>query len=370
MGENSGTQAASNAAGIKWLIAIVTAVVVVGAVVAYLAITGTQADTTQAADSSTAAAEDQPAPNRADPVDAPAESEAEPAAQPALAAPVAGAFPGAGGPRPATAVPLPTYTGRYSNLQSAHLLSPSENIGCDFNTADSEGKQGLCGVVSFNTTSSPLGTEILGGQPKGKWVFPLAGDRFGDPTASSGTTGWMNQPANDGYTVPVAEYGKQYYFDDWVCASELNGMTCWNTETGSGVFMSKENTERFDGPATSNQAPAAPSQQPIVFGSEVSNGKGMGESKPAIIYFGSDPTGRVMNVQWKSWGGDQAEASGLGNWRPVEGGGPFETPAEVVAFDIGTCNGVQAYRKAVIYFPSRGQSFNPANAVDICFTDR
>lgn len=280
-----------------------------------------------------------------------------------------GAYPGGGGPRPAAAEPLPTYVGRYSNLTSAHLLTPSGNIGCDFNDPDHRANQGLCGIVSYNTTSSPLGTERLGGQQKGKWTLPLAENRFQSATASSGTTGWMNQPTTDGYQVPVAEYGKQYYFQDWVCASEEAGMTCWNTDTGSGVFMSREKVERFDGPATqgTNSQPSQGSD--VVFGSMAPNGRGLGETRPNTIYYGSDPTGRVMDVTWNSWSDDRAEGSGLGNWRQP-GVGTFETPAQVVAFDPGTCNGKRAYRKAAIYFPSKGETFDSASHVDVCFTDR
>lgn len=289
--------------------------------------------------------------------------------RPEAVPPVPGAYPGGGGPRPATAVPLPTYTGRYSNALSAHLVTPTANIGCDFNAPDHRGGQGLCGVVSFNSSSSPLGTERLGGQQKGKWVVPFSDNRIGAPTASSGTTGWMNQPANDGYQVPIVEYGKQYYFQDWVCASEMNGLTCWNTTTGSGVFLSREKVERFDGPAT--PGPDSPQGQglDIVFGSTAPNGRGLGESRPSTIYYGSDPTGRVMDVTWSSWGEDRAEGNGLGNWRQP-GIGTFETPAEVVAFDPGSCGGKTAYRKAAIYFPSKGEVFDPSNFVEICFTER
>ncbi|WLP91054.1 hypothetical protein [Gordonia sp. NB41Y] len=162
--------------------------------------------------------------------------------------PVPGADVGAGGPRPATAQPLPTYVSRYGKLRSAHLVTPTGRIGCDFNQPDAEGAQGLCGITSFNKSSSPLGCVTRSGTCKGRWIFPLAANRVDAPTDGSGTTGWMNQPATDGYQVPVAAYGNQYYFDDWVCASESNGLTCWNTTTGSGVFLAVEQAVRFDGP--------------------------------------------------------------------------------------------------------------------------
>lgn len=351
---------------VKILIGVSAAVVVALVAVVALIVTGAN-ESSEAPGAATTTTVVVPSNSPSQPVPEQA-AEAEPA--PEAVAPVAGAFPGGGGPRPATAEPLPTYTGRYTKIESAHLLTPSGNIGCDFNAPDHRGGQGLCGIVSFNDTSSPLGTERLGGQQKGKWIFPFAANRIGEPTAASGTTGWMNQPANDGYQVPVAEYGKQYYFKDWVCASEEPGLTCWNTTTGSGVFLSREKAERFDGPATAQPADNPSGQDTdVVLGSNDSMAKGLGQSRPDLIYFGGDPTGRVMDVTWSSWGGDKAEATGLGNWREA-GVGTHEAPATVVAFDVGTCNGKRAYRKVAIFFPQHGESFDPANGVNVCFTDR
>lgn len=357
----------ANGVLVKVLIGVISAVVVVLIAVVALIVTSPDGSSEDAVPETTTV----PAPSDDSDSGTPMLNPAPPAEEdtPDAAPPVPGAYPGGGGPRPTTAEPLPTYTSRYANVESAHLLTPSGNIGCDFNAPDHSGSQGLCGVVSFNTPSSPLGTERLGGQQKGKWIFPLASNRFQSPTASSGTTGWMNQPMNDGYQVPIAEYGRQYYFQNWVCASEEAGMTCWNTDTGSGAFLSREKVEQFDGPAAQGESSHSNTGAEVVFGSMAPNGRGLGESRPGTVYYGSDPTGRVVDVTWSSWGDDRAEGSGLGNWRQP-GVGTFENPAEIVAFDPGTCNGKTAYRKAVIYFPSKSETFDRANSVNICFTDR
>ncbi|MGB3604380.1 MAG: hypothetical protein WBA38_12625 [Gordonia sp. (in: high G+C Gram-positive bacteria)] len=281
--------------------------------------------------------------------------------------PVAGAYAGAGGPRPAGAEPLPTYVGKYSKLESAHLLTPTGGIGCDFNATDQDGKQGQCGVRKF-AQSSPFGCESIGGSCKQKWLFLLADDRVGVPVGSTGTTGWMNQPANDGYTVPRVQYGRSYYFQDWVVASASNGLTVWNSTTGSGVFLSNERAQTFDGPATAG--PTTPTAAPIVFGSMASNGKGLGTAKPASIYYGGSPSSIVEGVSWSSWGGDRAEGGGTGNY-VAPGRATAQSvkrQATVVAFAPGTCNGQRAYTRAAIYFPGEGQSFDASGAVDICFT--
>ena len=312
-----------------------------------------------AADTSTAAG---------DPSQAPA-STAAPAA-----APVPGAYAGAGGPRPAGAEPLPTYVSRYGKVKSAHLSSPSGGIKCDFQVADSSGSQGLCGVRSY-FTKSPYGCTQVAGSCKQNWIYPFSGDRVGEITATAGTTGWMNQPANDGYQVPVIAYGKVVYFDDWVCASAQNGMTCWNTKTGSGVFMSNERSEMFTGTGSATQASAtAPTTteqtggEPIVLGSMPSNGTGYGTARPATIYNGSSITGRLTGVAWSSWGGDRADGRGTAYnaMGDVTAGAPESYPVIVVALDIGTCNGKRAYRKLLVYKP--GGYLNPGNAVDICWS--
>ncbi|WP_026919786.1 hypothetical protein [Gordonia shandongensis] len=317
--------------------------------------TDTQADTSRQAD----APDESAAPDHSD----------APAA-PEPTAPVPGAYAAAGGPRPATAQPLPTYVSRYGKLKSAHLLTPTGGIGCDFQTADSDGKQGQCGVRSMNTTSSPLGTERIGGSIKGKWLFGFAGNRVEAPHGSTGTTGWMNQPANDGYQVPRAEYGKQYYFDDWVCASEYNGLTCWNTTTGSGVFLSNERAETFDGPGAPAPRPPGDTAEPIVLGSPQSNGRGYGSSQPGVIDLGGASSTSVMTgITWTDWGSDRATGTGVGTYQPPNKSGVHKeanTPGNVIAFAPGTCSGKRAYTKIVYFFPDKGQTFDEANAIDIC----
>lgn len=287
--------------------------------------------------------------------------------KPAPQAPVAGAFVGAGGPRPAGAEPLPTYTGRYTKLLSAHLMTPTGGIACDFNAPDQDGKQGQCGVRSMNTTSSPLGTEVIGGATKGKWLFQLSGNKVGDPTGNTGTTGWMNAPS-EGYQVPRVEYGKVYFFENWVMASAYNGLTVWNTETGSGVFLSNEKVETFDGPGQPGPATTTATAEEVVLGSMPSNGAGFGTSRPSEVYAGGSPTSRITNITWSSWGGDRAEGTGTGTYR-VDGrvGKEQYIPATVVASNIGMCNGKRAYLSIAWYFPSKGETASAGREMKTCW---
>lgn len=290
-------------------------------------------------------------------------------AEPEPQAPVVGAYVGAGGPRPAGAEPLPTYTGRYTKLRSAHLMTPTGGIACDFNAADQDGRQGQCGVRSMNTPSSPLGTEVIGGATKGKWLFQLSGNKVGAPIGSTGTTGWMNAPS-EGYTVPRVEYGKVYFFESWVMASEMNGLTVWNTETGSGVFLSNEKVETFNGPGQPGPATTTATTDTIVLGAPQSNGRGYGAEQPSEIHLGgASSTSHMQNIIWTDWGSDRATGNGVGNYQPPNKTGIYResnTPGSVVAFAPGTCDGKPAYTKIVYYFPSKGQAFDEANAIDIC----
>lgn len=35
-------------------------------------------------------------------------------------------------------------------------------------------------------------------------------------------------------------YGTNVYFDDYVCHSAENGMTCWSTRTGHGALLNRD----------------------------------------------------------------------------------------------------------------------------------
>lgn len=285
-------------------------------------------------------------------------------------APIPGAYPGAGGPRPAEAEPLPTYVSRYGRLTSAHLLTPTGGIGCDFTAPapSRDGHQGQCGVRSMSGSNSPLGCVQRVGTCKGKWLFQLSKNRVGDPVDSSGTTGWMNQPANDGYHVPRVQYGKQYYFEDWAIASEMNGLTVWNTATGSGVFLSNEKAETFDGPGGASAPAGSGGDETVVLGSMPSNGRGYGTAKPVGVYAGGDPTSRITDITWTTWGGETAEGTGTGTWREDGRVGREQyIPATVVVSDIGMCNGKRAYMKINWYFPSKGETIDSRSSMKTCW---
>ncbi|MCX5287094.1 MULTISPECIES: hypothetical protein [unclassified Streptomyces] len=94
--------------------------------------------------------------------------------------------------------------------------------------------------------------------------------------------------------------------------------------------------------------------------------QGYGQPHPAAIFNGGDPTGRVTQVVWHSWGKPTAEGDGISLYAPGIVANGTEESTHVVAFDLGMCRGTLAYRAVEWYFPQHGQRFNPHVYIDIC----
>ena len=163
---------------------------------------------------------EQPAPAEK-PADKPAEKPAEPAA------------PADEQPSQATSfVP-----GNLVSEKTAMIVSPSGNIGCDL-SAHYAG----CGVLSYRSNGTYGKDEA--GSPK--WWFDLSSG--GTPQLAGRSEGAfsLDEAFRGGGSSPqVVEYGQSVTFGAWVCSSEETGMTCRNTETGHGVFLSSGRYETF-----------------------------------------------------------------------------------------------------------------------------
>lgn len=155
------------------------------------------------------------------PADKPAENPAEPAA------------PADEQPSQATSfVP-----GNLVSEKTAMIVSPSGNIGCDL-SAHYAG----CGVLSYRSNGTYGKDEA--GSPK--WWFDLSSG--GTPQLAGRSEGAfsLDEAFRGGGSSPqVVEYGQSVTFGSWVCSSEETGMTCRNTETGHGVFLSSGRYETF-----------------------------------------------------------------------------------------------------------------------------
>jgi hypothetical protein len=99
------------------------------------------------------------------------------------------------------------------------------------------------------------------------------------------------------------------------------------------------------GSLSSNQLPATQAVSTVVLGSASAMGpasRGYGSEQPAVISMGSCPNA-ISKIVWQDWGAPVAHGSGLGC---VQVGEPPQY--QLVASDIGMCEGVLAYRKLQI----------------------
>ena len=93
-----------------------------------------------------------------------------------------------------------------------------------------------------------------------------------------------------------------------------------------------------------------------------------GEVRPTGFFLGGDPTGLVWDIKWQSWGQSEAVGSGLSYYAPPDGfvSGAYQAHTTVVAFDLGICDHRLMYRALEWYFPTKGQSFDPRNYINVC----
>ena len=176
---------------------------------------------------------DKPADKPADAQPAPADKQSEAPADKPAEKPAEPAAPADEQPSQATSfVP-----GNLVSEKTAMIVSPSGNIGCDL-SAHYAG----CGVLSYRSNGTYGKDEA--GSPK--WWFDLSSG--GTPQLAGRSEGAfsLDEAFRGGGSSPqVVEYGQSVSFGSWVCSSEETGMTCRNTETGHGVFLSSGRYETF-----------------------------------------------------------------------------------------------------------------------------
>lgn len=95
---------------------------------------------------------------------------------------------------------------------------------------------------------------------------------------------------------------------------------------------------------------------------------GFGTVRPDGLSSGGDPLGIINDVTWDNWGGPRATGHGTAadvrGTETVAAAGSYN--AEIVAFDLGDCEGRPGYRKVTWYFPQFGDRFDPTAAWDVC----
>jgi hypothetical protein len=120
-------------------------------------------------------------------------------------------------------------TGVYS------FRTPSGNIFCDWIGNEDDGGGGVsCGIEQADFTPAPEPDdcgEDFNWDGYGVWI---------GITAEKGScSGGVLGNAWYGAQLPVLEYGKAIFNEQWACRSAEDGLTCWNTDTHHGFKLSR-----------------------------------------------------------------------------------------------------------------------------------
>ncbi len=149
-----------------------------------------------------------------------------------------GAYIGAGGPIPEEAVQIPVSGYDVQAMRDVRIISDNRgDVKCQF--YESPPLSGAaCGVESYKERNLyPSESEM----PFPRWVFSLDGELPTKPYSTTGVEAIMMDDLNRMVLNP----GEIAYSGVHVCAASNFAMTCWNSETGHGVYMSNAGYESW-----------------------------------------------------------------------------------------------------------------------------
>ncbi|WP_204880392.1 hypothetical protein [Pseudoglutamicibacter cumminsii] len=161
------------------------------------------------------------------------------------------AYQGARGPAPSGSLE-PSETVSKSGLKIASIATPTGNIGCDIRLTDSSEDPDdhsrdsiICAVKSWKD-DAPVAADP---QPdKGTTPYVYLGSENKEPSYGGSHKGkfcFEKDGCEDGFKGQKLEYDKAVTYGDFVCVSEMHGLTCWNTKTERGVFLSRDHFLTF-----------------------------------------------------------------------------------------------------------------------------
>jgi hypothetical protein len=106
---------------------------------------------------------------------------------------------------------------------------------------------------------------------------------------------------------------------------------------------------------------STPPPEPVLAAPIGRTSTGLGTVRPRTISSGGDPATAIDSVTWSSWGGPTARGRGVGCFVPA--GKPIAScvrrPVDVIATNLGRCDGRRAYEDLGWWFPTEGQTFDP-----------
>lgn len=129
---------------------------------------------------------------------------------------------------PADAEPLTVTFIDHNGDLGAFAEMPSKNIYCQFGPSDKYDYPAECDVKSYIQDKPYGSTGVFT-----NWAISFGGDYLAEigPRTEGIEAGYY------GIEPQVMEYGHNYYFRDMACSSLTTGLTCWNVDTGHGVFI-------------------------------------------------------------------------------------------------------------------------------------
>jgi hypothetical protein len=96
------------------------------------------------------------------------------------------------------------------------------------------------------------------------------------------------------------------------------------------------------------------------------HGTGWGKVRPTEIFNGGDPTGLVTHIRWSAWGNGSITGKGMSYWPHPSVAAGKEEPVEIVAFNLGTCDGKLMYQAVEWFFPEHGEAFKANQYENVC----
>ncbi|ORI21170.1 hypothetical protein [Rhodococcus sp. 1168] len=243
-----------------------------------------------------------------------------------------------------------------------------------------DGKFGLGGSELFGVIGWDDGPVVIPAPPvlasdfddATAWTVPTEGLRVLVRCPQPGSVGVVTTEGDSSYGTPTP--GGAY--TETVTSDWANGE--WaekDTNRVSGEYTSSNRlakTGTFECEPMHSAPPAfAPTVSDldpniVLGGRPPSYSDGYGETTPVKIYFGGSPSGLVSDIVWDSWGGERATGHGNAFYVVDSVADAEMMPAEVIAYDISTCNTRRAYSTVQWYFPSLGEDFDPALGNDVC----
>ena len=133
--------------------------------------------------------------------------------------------------------PSPVRTVKPYSGGVAVFTTPSGNISCGISRDNLR-----CGIASYND-DAPYGEADIGGPIDTVLITGGTASMY----AGSDVPPWADRAFGAGDTMQpqVVGYGESVTYENFVCLSEQDGLTCWDTDSTAGAFMSRARTDLF-----------------------------------------------------------------------------------------------------------------------------